>query len=152
MGRVRMLGIILSLMIVLSICSTYIGSGFGRLTETVQSADLLPAPLLSSPSNGPSTTDTSPTFSWSSVCGATHYWLTVATSESYLPTDPNASSCPSCVISQVSLTSTSYTPTTPLSAGTYWWDPVERKYVETTDIEPGKGYWVASVNDCTLTL
>ena len=34
----------------------------------------------------------------------------------------------------------------------YWWDPVSKSYILTTDIEPGKGYWVASVNDCTLTL
>ncbi|KPJ58100.1 MAG: hypothetical protein AMJ46_14670 [Latescibacteria bacterium DG_63] len=34
----------------------------------------------------------------------------------------------------------------------YWWDPVSRGYILTTDIEPGKGYWVASVNDCELTL
>jgi subtilisin family serine protease len=34
----------------------------------------------------------------------------------------------------------------------YWWDPVSKSYITTTDIEPGKGYWVASLNDCTLTL
>lgn len=34
----------------------------------------------------------------------------------------------------------------------YWWDPVGRTYIITTDIEPGKGYWIASVQDCTLTL
>jgi hypothetical protein len=34
----------------------------------------------------------------------------------------------------------------------YWWDPIGRSYILTTDIEPGKGYWAASVNDCTLTL
>ena len=34
----------------------------------------------------------------------------------------------------------------------YWWDPVARAYDMTTDIEPGKGYWVASVQDCDLTL
>jgi uncharacterized repeat protein (TIGR01451 family) len=34
----------------------------------------------------------------------------------------------------------------------YWWDPVGKSYILTTDIEPGKGYWVASLNDCTLTL
>ena len=34
----------------------------------------------------------------------------------------------------------------------YWWDPVSKSYILTTDIEPGKGYWAASVNDCTLTL
>jgi len=34
----------------------------------------------------------------------------------------------------------------------YWWDPVGKSYSITTDLEPGKGYWVASINDCTLTL
>jgi hypothetical protein len=34
----------------------------------------------------------------------------------------------------------------------YWWDPMQRQYVTTYDVEPGKGYWVASLNDCTLTL
>jgi hypothetical protein len=34
----------------------------------------------------------------------------------------------------------------------YWWDPVNRTYILTTDIDPGKGYWVASVRDGTLTL
>ena len=60
---------------------------------------LLPAPTLSAPANGASNVSTTPTFSWSSVSGATKYWIAVATSSSTLPTDPNASSCPSCVIS-----------------------------------------------------
>jgi alpha-tubulin suppressor-like RCC1 family protein len=34
----------------------------------------------------------------------------------------------------------------------YWWNPVSRSYNTTTDIVLGKGYWVASVNDCMLTL
>jgi uncharacterized caspase-like protein len=34
----------------------------------------------------------------------------------------------------------------------YWWDPESKSYVVTTDVEPGKGYWTASVNDCVLTL
>ena len=34
----------------------------------------------------------------------------------------------------------------------YWWDPVSRAYTTTTDINPGKGYWAASIQDCTLTL
>jgi len=46
----------------------------------------------------------------------------VSTSKSYLPTDPSASSCPNCVISEESLTSTSYTPSTSLNEGTtYYW-------------------------------
>jgi hypothetical protein len=34
----------------------------------------------------------------------------------------------------------------------YWWDPVSKSYILTTGIEPGKGYWIPSLNDCTLTL
>ncbi|MCJ7575990.1 MAG: PKD domain-containing protein, partial [Dehalococcoidia bacterium] len=34
----------------------------------------------------------------------------------------------------------------------YWWDPIGKSYNLTTAIEPGKGYWVASLSDCTLTL
>jgi beta propeller repeat protein len=34
----------------------------------------------------------------------------------------------------------------------YWWDPVSKSYITTTDIEPGKGYWVPSIHDCVLTL
>jgi hypothetical protein len=33
----------------------------------------------------------------------------------------------------------------------YWWDPESKSYVVTTDVEPGKGYWTASVDDCMLT-
>ena len=34
----------------------------------------------------------------------------------------------------------------------YWWDPATKSYIMTTTIESGKGYWVASVKDCVLTL
>ena len=34
----------------------------------------------------------------------------------------------------------------------YWWDPAAKSYVMTTTIEPGKGYWVASTGNCTLTM
>ncbi|MCJ7575496.1 MAG: right-handed parallel beta-helix repeat-containing protein [Dehalococcoidia bacterium] len=34
----------------------------------------------------------------------------------------------------------------------YWWDPESKSYVLTANIEPGKGYWLASISDCTLTL
>jgi len=83
---------------------------------------LLPAPTLVGPGDGTTVSSTTPTFSWSSVSGANKYWLTVASSRSTLPTDPNATSCPGCVIS-VSLSATSYTPASGvLAAGsTYWW-------------------------------
>ena len=34
----------------------------------------------------------------------------------------------------------------------YTWDPLTKSYVPTTTIEPGKGYWLAASQDCTLTL
>jgi len=34
----------------------------------------------------------------------------------------------------------------------YWWDPVSKGYAFVTIIETGKGYWVASVQDCMLTI
>jgi putative ABC transport system substrate-binding protein len=34
----------------------------------------------------------------------------------------------------------------------YWWDPASKSYDYKTTIEPTKGYWVASVQDCTLTV
>jgi hypothetical protein len=34
----------------------------------------------------------------------------------------------------------------------YTWDSVLKSYVMTTDIEPGKGYWVASLCNCTLNM
>jgi len=82
---------------------------------------LLPAPTLNSPANGLTGVSTTPTFSWSPVTGANHYWLMVATSPSALPTDPYETSCPSCTISLL-LSSTSYTPPTDLRPDTtYYW-------------------------------
>lgn len=34
----------------------------------------------------------------------------------------------------------------------YWWDPVGKSYTLSYNVDPGKGYWVASVQDCTLTM
>src|SRR5919206_138307 len=92
-------------------------------------AALLPAPSLSTPANGATGISTTPSFSWSTVTGANRYWLTVATSSSTLPTDPNTTSCPGCVIS-CTTTGTSHTAgsactigsSQALSAGTtYYW-------------------------------
>ncbi len=83
----------------------------------------LPAPSLSSPANGATGVSTTPTFSWSAVSGANTYWLMVATSASAFPTSTTATSCPSCVISQGTLTGTGYTPTTALNSNTtYYWE------------------------------
>ena len=82
---------------------------------------LLPAPTLSSPSNGQTNASTTPTFSWSPVTGANYYWLTVATNSSYLPTDPNAKTAPGCVIS-TNVTGTSYPSPTLNQGTTYYWE------------------------------
>ena len=34
----------------------------------------------------------------------------------------------------------------------YTWDPVAKSYIPCTTIEPGKGYWMATAVDCTLTV
>ena len=90
---------------------------------SVSGQSLLPSPTLSAPTNGATGVSTTPTFSWGTVSGATNYWLMVATSQSAFPTNPSAQSCPACVISQASLTGTSYTTTTALnSVTTYYWE------------------------------
>jgi hypothetical protein len=56
------------------------------------------------------------------------------------------------VITVVSIADPNDAPDGSVITPAYWWDPVSKSYILTTDIEPGKGYWAASVNDCTLTL
>ena len=99
------------------------GSNVPKLEVTYTTEqELLPAPTLISPYNGETDVSTTPYFDWSSVSGATHYWLMVAENENDLPDDPNAETCPNCVICEESLTSTSYTPSTALAEGTtYYW-------------------------------
>jgi murein DD-endopeptidase MepM/ murein hydrolase activator NlpD len=92
------------------------------ISETVTSSPsctgLLPAPALSSPSNGATGVSTTPTFSWSAVAGANRYWLMVATDPGAFPTDPNATSCAGCLVSG-NTGSTSHTlPSTFLSGRT----------------------------------
>src|SRR5581483_9364796 len=78
-------------------------------------------PTLGSPADGATAVPTTPTLSWSGVSGANTYWLTVATSDGALPTDPNASSC-SCVVSK-NVSGTSYTLPSALGSGTtYYWE------------------------------
>ncbi len=63
------------------------------------------------PTDGSSTTDTTPTFSWNAVPGATGYELQIADSEAGVETSP-----------ATSVTGTSYTPTSALTKGkTHYW-------------------------------
>jgi len=56
------------------------------------------------------------------------------------------------VVISADFTSPNDNPDQSVQPPAYWWDPVARSYVSTTTIESRKGYWVASVRDCTLTL
>jgi hypothetical protein len=56
------------------------------------------------------------------------------------------------VITVVSIADPNDDPDGSVITPAYWWDPMSKGYILTTDIEPGKGYWTASINDCTLTL
>jgi len=87
-------------------------------------ATLLPPPTLYSPNNDASNITIRPYFDWSSISGANRYWLMVAENQSDLPTNPDATSCPNCVISEDDISSSNYS--TPvnheLSQGkTYYW-------------------------------
>jgi len=68
------------------------------------------APLLSSPSNGSSTCDTTPAFSWGSVSRAGLYRIRVDDDAGF----------GSPVINEI-ITTTSYTPEAALAPGTYYW-------------------------------
>ena len=83
-------------------------STYRRLTLAICSVPAVPN--LSSPADGSSTFDTTPTFRWGSVSGATSYRIQV-------DDDPGFSSP---VISQTT-TITSYTPGTGLAVDTYYW-------------------------------
>ena len=59
----------------------------------------LPAPSLTLPADGSEIAREQLEFRWSSVPGANRYWLTVATTLSALPTDPDVRTCDGCTIS-----------------------------------------------------
>jgi hypothetical protein len=68
------------------------------------------APNLLSPDDGSSTSDDTPTFTWSSVSGATSYSIQVSTSSTFSTLEINETT-----------SDTSYTPGSPLPAGTHYW-------------------------------
>lgn len=85
---------------------------------------VLSAPTLSSPSNGSTTTDTTPSFSWYSVSGADYYQIQVDDSSYFTSTAVDTTTY-----------SASYTPTYSLSVGTYYWR------VRGYDYSAGYGSW-----------
>jgi hypothetical protein len=83
------------------------------------------SPQLVSPQDGSATNDTTPTFDWSDVTdpsGITYQ----------IQVDNSGDSFPSPEINVSGLTSSTYTPTTALPVGTYWWRVNARSGVGTT--------------------
>jgi hypothetical protein len=96
------------------------------------------APTLASPANGSSTGDMTPTFDWSDVSGATSYTILVDNNSAF--TSPEISQSPS--------TST-YTPSTNLNYGTYYW-----KVLANNSYGPGaySATWTVNIVESAVTL
>ena len=85
----------------------------------------LAAPTLSSPADGSTITDTTPSFTWSAVSAASYYQLQIDSSDNFS----------SPVIDQSNLTSPGYTTASILSDNTYYWR------VRCQDSEENWGAW-----------
>jgi hypothetical protein len=107
------------------------GTAYGTIVSFV-TLTTLPAPLLSSPINGGSNISIAPTFSWSSVSGASSYRLIVATTPSALPTDPTSPACGTGCILDVTPSGTTYSALNGiLEAGTtYYWEVHARSLLQ----------------------
>jgi murein DD-endopeptidase MepM/ murein hydrolase activator NlpD len=106
------------------------------VTLTLASSTLA-APVLTNPANGATGVPRSPTLSWNAVSGANQYWVTVATTQAALPTDPNASTCPGCVVS-VNTAATSLNVSATLAAGTTYYWRVQGYNTSTSPITQGQ--------------
>jgi hypothetical protein len=83
------------------------------------------APTLSSPSNGSSTSDNTPTFIWTSVSGTSYYDFQLASDNNFTVNTRTAKG----------LSTSSYTPVTPLANGVWYW------HVRTGDNSADVGLW-----------
>ncbi|MCD6166249.1 hypothetical protein J7K19_06045, partial [bacterium] len=70
-----------------------------------------PVPNLISPANGSTTNDNTPTFDWDDITDAVEYQIQVDNNSNFSSPERN----------QVGLTTSTYTPTSSLSDGTYYW-------------------------------
>ncbi len=70
-------------------------------TFTTSSSGNLPPPVPMLPANGSSGASLTPTLFWEPVFLATSYRVMVAASAGLLPTDPNATTCAGCVVSDI---------------------------------------------------
>ena len=98
------------------------GSTTGPTWHFTVGSTNLPAPAPSTPANSQTNVSTTPSFSWSSVTGATSYRIVVATNASDLPTDPTSDGSGASIVLNQTPSTNSFTPSTPLAAGTtYYW-------------------------------
>jgi hypothetical protein len=92
----------------------------------------------------------------------TGYWVAVTGNETITVTGVSVTTWTSdikpgwnmigSVISNASITNPNDNPDNSVQSFAYWWNPDTKTYVFTTEIQPGKGYWVAATQNCTLTL
>jgi subtilisin family serine protease len=86
------------------------GSSAYTSAWTVNIGSVPAVPTLATPTNGSTTTDTTPTFDWNDVSGATAYTIQVDNNSDF--SSPEIQQSP---------TVSTYTPGTALAAGTYYW-------------------------------
>jgi hypothetical protein len=91
----------------------------------VQAGLTIQAPTLTSPSNGSNTTDSTPTFTWTSVSGTSSYDFQMASDNNFTINLRTAKG----------LSTTSYTPANPLTYGVWYW------HVRTGDNSADVGLW-----------
>lgn len=83
----------------------------------------LPAPTIIYPVPSSILQSVVPTFSWSTISGATSYRIMAATNAANLPSDLSTPDCVGCVLNEI-VYGSSYTPTSGVlqSGGTYYWE------------------------------
>lgn len=98
-------------------------SNVATFTVAPANPSLLPAPIISSPTNAAMTTGDQPTLSWGGVSTATSYRVFIAESGATLPNDPTVKDCSGCVINAIAVGETLYIPNAGvLQPGhTYFW-------------------------------
>ena len=111
----------------------------------------LPQPGLKAPRNESTNQSTRPSFSWSSVPGATFYRIMVATSAGALPGSADEDTCAGCVINATT-NRTAYTPpAVVLSPGTiYWWQVKGGNTMQFGEWSEQFGFDTASVPSSSL--
>ena len=83
----------------------------------------LPAPTLTTPTNGAVGSALSPTFSWTAVSGNAGYRIFVAATPADLTTNPTTETCGACTATYTAgANATSFTPSSALAVGTYYWE------------------------------